>query len=140
MIKPFDYYDPDWRVHAACKGVGTSVFFFEDTSPNHEARHLCVSCPVRLDCLEYATEHEKDWGVWAGVTARVRLTLRRLMKQTKAGSVEELLSKHSGAVLKMYPPPQRQHRQSTTKLYPISTNEMFVKLIEAAKIRNHSKV
>ena len=101
---------------------------------------MCVNCPVRLDCLEYATEHEKDWGVWAGLTARVRLTLRRLMNQTKSSSVEELLSEHPKAVLKMYPAPRRQYRRNPNKPSPVSTNEMFVSLIEAAQIRTQSKL
>lgn len=139
MAKPLKNYDPDWRRYAACKGESPSVFFFENTSPNHEARRLCVTCPVRLDCLEYATEHEKDWGVWAGVTARVRLTLRRLMLRTKSQSVEELLALKPEAVLTMYPAPRRTYRRDPLKPSPISTNEMFVSLIEAAKVRHQSK-
>jgi WhiB family redox-sensing transcriptional regulator len=141
MTPPFAEYDPDWMVHAACKGKDSSVFYFEDTSPNHEARQLCISCPVRLDCLEYATEHEKDWGVWAGLTARVRLTLRRLRQQTGSSSVQEMLAVRPEAVLEAYPPPRRTYRRSPDKPYPISTNEMFQSLIEAARVRygNQSK-
>lgn len=136
MTAPFAEHDPDWIVHAACKGKDSSVFYFEDTSPNHEARQLCIKCPVRMDCLEYATEHEKDWGVWAGVTARVRLTLRRLKYQTKSASIMEMLALRPEAVLKTYPPPRRTYRRSPDKPYPISTNEMFQSLIVAAKIRH----
>lgn len=135
---PAPHYDTEWRLHAACKGVDLSTFFFEDTSPNHDARRLCVTCPVRLDCLEYATEHEKDWGVWAGLTARVRLTLRRLMNQTKSDSVQELLTKSPKAVLKMYPAPRRQYRRNPNKPSPVSTNEMICSLIEAANVRSQS--
>lgn len=138
MSEPLKHYDPDWRDYAACKGVDPSTFFFEDTSPNHDARRLCINCPVRIDCLEYATEHEKDWGVWAGVTARVRLTLRRAIGATKSRSVVELLARRSGVVLDMYPAPRRQYRRNPDKPSPISTNEMFVSLIEAAKIRYQS--
>lgn len=141
MTEPFKTYDPNWWDYAACKGEDASVFFFEDTAPNHKARRLCINCPVRIDCLEYAVEHEKDFGVWAGVTARVRLTLRRAMNKTKSKTVVELLSKHQDVVLDMYPAPKRQYRRTAEKHSPISTNEMFVSLIEAAKIRykNQSK-
>lgn len=135
MAEPLKYYDEDWREHAACKGESPSVFFFEDTSPNHEARRMCYTCPVRIDCLEYATEHEKDWGVWAGVTARVRLTLRRFMLRTKTKSVVELLATKSETVLEMYPAPRRTYRRNPDKPSPISTNAMFLSLIEAAKVR-----
>lgn len=138
MVAPLKNYDPDWRLYAACKGQSPSVFFFEDTSPNHEARRLCITCPVRIDCLEYATEHEKDWGVWAGVTARVRLTLRRLMLRTKTTSVVTLLATKPKAVLAVYPAPRRTYRRNPDKPAPVSTNEMFLSLIEAAKIRHQS--
>lgn len=139
MTEPLASYTPDWRKHANCRGQNPSVFFFEDTSPNHEARRLCITCPVRLDCLEYATEHEKDWGVWAGVTARVRLTLRRFMLRTKSTSVQELLALEPEVVLEKYPAPKRKYRRNPLKPSPISTNEMFVSLIEAAKIRQSNE-
>lgn len=135
VTQPLRHTDPNWRDHAACKGKNPSVFFFEDTSPNHEARRLCHSCPVRIDCLEYATEDEKDWGIWGGVTARVRLTLRRFMLKTKTDSVLELLATKPEIVLETYPAPRRKYRRDPLKPAPISTNEMFVSLIDAAKIR-----
>lgn len=140
MAKPLAHFDPDWRKHAACLGESPSTFFFEDTSPNHQARQLCITCPVRLDCLEYATEYEKDWGIWAGVTARVRLTLRRLMLRTKSKSVQELLALKPESVLTMYPAPKRTYRRNPDKPSPISTNEMFTSLIEAAKVRQRSQL
>lgn len=133
-------HDPEWRGRSACQDEPLSTFFSEDTSPNHRARHLCITCPVRLDCIEYATEHEKDWGVWAGMTARVRLTLRRLMNRTGSESVEELLTEHSEVVLKMYPAPLRKRRKTKGKISPIPTNEMVLSLIEAARVRRQSKV
>lgn len=138
-VEPLKYEDPDWRDYAACRGDDPAIYFFEDTSPNHQARRTCYTCPVRIDCLEYATEHEKDWGVWAGVTARVRLTLRRLMLKTKTDSVVELLATKSKPVLDMYPAPKRTYRRNPDKPAPISTNEMFQSLIEAAKIRYQSE-
>lgn len=136
--KPLDHYDEDWRLLASCRGAPPSMFFFEDTSPNHDARRMCYTCPVRLDCLEYAVENEKDWGIWAGVTARVRLTLRRLMAKTKTGSVEELLATKPNVVLKLYPAPRRTYRRNPDKPAPIPTNAMFKSLIEAAKIRRQA--
>jgi hypothetical protein len=139
MTAPLDYFDPNWRDHASCKGEDTAVFFFEDTSPNYRARELCITCPVRLDCLEYATEHEKDWGVWAGFTARVRLTFRRLVRNTRSSSVQELLVLHPNVVIDKYPPPRRIYRRNADKLSPISTNAMILSLMEAAKIREEAE-
>src|SRR5687768_509839 len=135
MAAPLPHFDPEWREYASCKGMDPSVFFFEDTSPNHQARRTCIACPVRIDCLEYATEHEKDWGVWAGVTARVRLTLRRLVQRTNSESVTDMLANRPKQVLESYPAPTRKYRRNPDKPSPISTNEMFQSLIEAAKVR-----
>lgn len=135
MTAPLDHHDPRWFDHAACLGENVNVFYFEDTTPNYQARRYCITCPVRLDCLEYATEHEKDWGVWAGFTARVRLMIRGMKTRTGSKSVQELLVKHPDVVLKKYPAPKRTYRRDTNKLMPISTNAMFQSVIEAAKIR-----
>lgn len=139
MSLPLDYYTPDWRKYAACKGQHPSVFFFEDTTPDHTARRLCLTCPVRLDCIEYATEHEKDWGVWAGMTARVRLMIRRLMAKTRAKTVQQLLVNVPRSVLSEYPAPKRKYRRVTAKQPPVSTHDMFKSLIEAANIRDKAE-
>lgn len=39
-------------------------------------RSVCDSCPVKAACLEYAVEHEPDWGVFAGTTPRQRAEMR----------------------------------------------------------------
>ncbi len=135
MAKSLRYYDDEWRRNAACRGENPSIFFYEDTSPNHAARRMCYTCPARIDCLEYATEHEKDWGIWAGVTARVRLTIRRMLNKTKSESVVEMLALKPDAILSLYPAPRRTYRRNPDKPSPLPTNEMFRSLIEAAKER-----
>jgi len=36
---------------------------------------VCVDCPVRQPCLEWAVEHPEH-GIWAGTTERQRLKMR----------------------------------------------------------------
>jgi hypothetical protein len=43
------------------------------------ARRVCLSCPVRAACLEWAVHHE-DRGVWAALT---KAQLRKLRAQRK---------------------------------------------------------
>jgi WhiB family redox-sensing transcriptional regulator len=31
------------------------------------AKLICVECPVRLKCLQWALEHQEIWGVWGGL-------------------------------------------------------------------------
>lgn len=67
-----------WRARAACLGADPNLFFPE---PNHhglQAKAVCSTCPVRVECLEYAMAH-KAYGVWGGTSERERRTLRRAM-------------------------------------------------------------
>jgi WhiB family redox-sensing transcriptional regulator len=41
------------------------------------AREVCVSCPVRIDCLIDALDHRILFGVWGGMTERERRALLR---------------------------------------------------------------
>lgn len=41
-------------------------FFSDDTEEKYAAKNLCFSCPVRKDCVKYALETKKIWGVWGG--------------------------------------------------------------------------
>jgi WhiB family redox-sensing transcriptional regulator len=68
---------PGWFDRAACRGTPTSMFF-PTALKGADARaavEICGSCPVRVECHEYAVaEHEGD-GVWGGVLRdRVRGT------------------------------------------------------------------
>jgi WhiB family redox-sensing transcriptional regulator len=71
---------PRWHQDAACRGVGTKVFFpvlVGDPGPTKEARALCASCPVTAECLQTALANPETIGNWAGTTARGRRAMRR---------------------------------------------------------------
>jgi WhiB family redox-sensing transcriptional regulator len=45
-----------------------------------DAIDVCMSCPVRAECLEYSLRHGSDfgvYGVWGGTVERERRLLRR---------------------------------------------------------------
>jgi hypothetical protein len=65
--------DRSWHTLAACRGADPALFFAEQMED--EAKLLCRSCPVRLDCLEAGLG--EPWGVWGGLTARERRGERR---------------------------------------------------------------
>ncbi|MFC7933218.1 WhiB family transcriptional regulator [Streptomyces cinereoruber] len=74
----------NWQMSAACRGVGTEVFFHpegergqERTAREEAAKAVCATCPVRARCLEHALSVGEPYGVWGGLTEQEReLALR----------------------------------------------------------------
>ena len=66
----------EWQAKAACRGPHTAVFFppshFErkDEKEAREARAkaVCRTCPVRIECLDYALRIREPYGIWGGLT------------------------------------------------------------------------
>ncbi len=57
---------PAWQQHAACRGMGTDLFF---PTPGQEAKirkakAVCASCPVRADCADAGLT--EVFGIWGG--------------------------------------------------------------------------
>jgi len=66
-----------WMQQAKCKN-NTDIEFFPDHGENGtEAKRFCAGCPVIEQCLEYATVNSIDYGVWGGLSAIQRMTIRR---------------------------------------------------------------
>ncbi len=86
----------EWAPQAACRGIDAKIFF-DDDSPGRRkrsdgprsalAKAICETCPVRLDCLEYALITSEPHGVWGGFTFTERKDVRRRWGQ---GSRERL--------------------------------------------------
>lgn len=72
------YPAPGWRESAGCIGADPDLFFPVTPADETAAKAICGWCPVRPDCLEYATEHFL-LGVWGGTTEDDRARERRLM-------------------------------------------------------------
>jgi WhiB family redox-sensing transcriptional regulator len=69
----------DWMDDAVCKGVDTSLFFFELGDGQKEmaaAKAVCVTCPVQQDCLVFAVDNGFEYGVWGGMSSRQRKAWR----------------------------------------------------------------
>jgi WhiB family redox-sensing transcriptional regulator len=74
-----------WREAAACRGSDPDLFFPErgDSEAIRLAREVCASCPVQVECLDYALGElsGNEYGIYAGTTNRER---RRLIRQRRA--------------------------------------------------------
>ena len=72
---------PEWMREAACRGMPPDLFF---PWPGQNAlvaaaKVVCSTCPVRRECLAYATapgKYERS-GVWGGTAERERRPMRR---------------------------------------------------------------
>lgn len=69
--------DTDWMAAGNCADKPPSLFFPSDGVGVEVAKRVCVDCPVRTQCLEYALENRIDHGVWGGTSERER---RRILK------------------------------------------------------------
>lgn len=69
-----------WMVHAKCRGASPTEFFPSDGMGVERAQRVCATCPVRMECLEYALEHRIEHGVWGGASERER---RRILRQRR---------------------------------------------------------
>jgi WhiB family redox-sensing transcriptional regulator len=68
---------PEWQADAACRGRPPTRWFPGRGGDLEPARAICHACPVRLDCLGYALEHDDVTGVWGGTSRLQRDAARR---------------------------------------------------------------
>jgi WhiB family transcriptional regulator, redox-sensing transcriptional regulator len=70
----------EWQQHGLCRAEDSTVFFppthFEH-KPEREAREakakeICMRCPVRVQCLDWALETREPFGVWGGYSESER--------------------------------------------------------------------
>lgn len=69
-----------WEDHAACRDQPTADFYSDDVDDISAAKRVCLTCPVRRDCLDAAVANHEPCGVWGGhlfVSGRIVLQKRR---------------------------------------------------------------
>ena len=82
LMRTIDDGRPVWHTYAACRGMGTALFFPPIDVGNttaiasyKSARVICSGCVVRPLCLAVgAVERE---GLWGGLSPRERMRVRR---------------------------------------------------------------
>ena len=77
----------DWRHRAACVGLDQDLFFPLGSAEASDAecdraKEVCRGCAVRESCLEWALEVGVDDGIFGGLTAGERRTLKRRTRVT----------------------------------------------------------
>src|SRR5674476_70120 len=80
-----------WRNRAACLGEDLELFFpIGNTYPAllqmEEAKVVCRRCEVVETCLKWASESGQDSGVWGGLSADERHSLKRRNARARRAS------------------------------------------------------
>jgi len=71
----------DWRNDAAC--AKSRVDFFPEAGGGHAAVAICLGCPVKAPCLEFALATNQEHGIWAGLSPSERATVRRKRQRAR---------------------------------------------------------
>jgi WhiB family redox-sensing transcriptional regulator len=79
--KGAEVLDTTWMVQGKCREFPPEKFFPSDGVGVEIAKRICVDCPVREACLEYALFHNIEHGVWGGASERAR---RRMIRQRRS--------------------------------------------------------
>jgi WhiB family transcriptional regulator, redox-sensing transcriptional regulator len=78
-------WDYGWQWRAACRGEDAPLFFppshlepkEERLARERQAKAICATCPVRIECLEYAVRIKEPHGIWGGLNELERRYLVR---------------------------------------------------------------
>jgi WhiB family redox-sensing transcriptional regulator len=94
-----------WRRLASCSGLDPEIWYPIGTD-GADAIAICSQCSVRIDCLEWALEHNERDGIWGGVSARRRQRIRsdariRSSPRTVTADVQRLPSGPASDGLRM---------------------------------------
>ena len=82
----------EWVHRARCKDEDPELFFpIGTTGPAaaqiDAAKSVCMQCPVRVECLEWALATGQDAGVWGGLSEDERRALRRARRREAKGRI-----------------------------------------------------
>jgi WhiB family redox-sensing transcriptional regulator len=82
----------DWHNRGLCIGQDPAPFFPSHTDPGTRARQVCAACPVRGQCLTYATEAD-EYGIWGGLDQQQPRNLKR--RQRRKNATQPWEARHS---------------------------------------------
>lgn len=84
-----------WRNHASCLHSDPDLFFPTPGAVNcaettARAKRICGACPVAASCLRWALDHDMRSGIWGGMSAEERRSLKRRLMRGGRRTVERL--------------------------------------------------
>jgi WhiB family redox-sensing transcriptional regulator len=78
----FDWDERSWRDQAACRDCAPELFFPIGSTGMAAgeilaAKEVCLVCPVREECLQFAFKTNQESGIWGGTSEEERRRLRK---------------------------------------------------------------
>jgi len=71
-----------WQESGACRTADPVLFFHPQNERGMQrrrrdsaAKSVCASCPVRVQCADYAIRAREPYGVWGGLTEEERVVI-----------------------------------------------------------------
>ena len=65
-----------WMAEGECNGLDPALFYPDQGGDAATPKRICSTCPVRVQCLEYALLTNERHGIWGGVSERERRRMR----------------------------------------------------------------
>ena len=74
-----------WQQTGACRNLAAASDFYpplhgerkhERLARERRAKSVCATCPVRLQCLQYAVAADERYGIWGGLNQDERRLLQ----------------------------------------------------------------
>ena len=66
-----------WQERSLCAQTDPEAFFPEKGGSTREAKRVCLSCEVRVECLDYALAKDERFGIWGGLSERERRRVKK---------------------------------------------------------------
>lgn len=92
MTDLFSLLNPQpWADKALCAEVGGDLWFPDIGEDGGPAKLICASCPVQVECLQWAVDTSEQHGIYGGLSPRERQRLKR--GETPRVSLEDRLAR-----------------------------------------------
>jgi len=67
----------NWTVDAVCARTDPESFFPDVGGSNRQAKAMCGICPVKDPCLQWALDHNEQYGIFGGTSHADRQRMKR---------------------------------------------------------------
>ena len=80
--------DTDWLRLGYCLKFALMAFYPSRGESTNDAQAVCLECPVKTPCLEYALKHEFE-GIWGATTGRIRRQIKKRRLEIRLANAAE---------------------------------------------------